>query len=249
MTNNQFLQVFITDISQLLTDDKFYSEAMELVPEQRRQKVSRYRFRKDQSLSLGAGLLLRYACRELGHPGLDRTICCTPSGKPFFPEHPELSFSLSHSGLFSACAVSLCPVGCDVEQRKEADLALVERFFHPEEKQFFRNGLQLPAIESPEREKKSGEQLFCALWTLKESFLKCTGDGLSRPLNSFAVTLTEQKKPDGWNIAALTAPAEEAPLYSLCQRTYGDYSFALCTQSSVMPETEQKNIELESLLN
>ena len=68
------------------------------------------------------------------------------------------------------------PVGVDVERLRKVNPGLAERFFSPDEV------AMLKAL-SPE---KQTEQ-FIQLWTLKESFLKAIGRGLTRNLNSFSV--------------------------------------------------------------
>ena len=59
--------------------------------------------------------LLALALREsLGLaelPTMDRLL----GGKPWFPEHPDIQFNVSHSGPFAMCGVGNTPVGVDIE--------------------------------------------------------------------------------------------------------------------------------------
>jgi 4'-phosphopantetheinyl transferase len=87
--------------------------------------------------------------------------------------------NLSHTPGLVACAeTGIGDVGVDVEEVRAAPLDVADRFFSP------------PEIEAlgmtPAHEQSDA---FYTLWTLKESFVKARGDGLSMPLDSFAVGL------------------------------------------------------------
>ena len=190
------LSLYTRDISYL-SDRKLFDELLLCVPASRRDKIMRYRFERDRMLSLGAWLLLGEAldtyvsCLPSGvgsdtsplsflrnHPdftGLEPSI--TEEGKPYFPEYPDLHFNISHSGTYVMAAVSGMPCGCDIQTITHADMALAERFFAPEETSLIRN----------EPEGPSRDLLFTRIWTLKESYIKAIGRGLSVPLDSFAV--------------------------------------------------------------
>jgi phosphopantetheinyl transferase len=97
---------------------------------------------------------------------------------------PTPEFNLSHTAGFVACAISSARVGIDVERVREViDYeALTESHFSREE---FRMLKELPQDARATRA--------IELWTLKESFLKGVGCGLSGPLDSiwFEVGLSD----------------------------------------------------------
>ena len=68
------------------------------------------------------------------------------------------------------CAISDCEVGCDVEMIKD-NTKVANRFFTGHEAELARDNAEV----------------FTRIWTLKESFIKATGEGLKRPLNSFEI--------------------------------------------------------------
>ena len=121
--------------------------------------------------------LLIHAVRGL-YPGtpLPLAIGTQQTGKPYFTELP-LCFSLSHSGPFVACAIADHEIGIDVQERRSVYPALVSRFFSEAESRF--------VWESTDK-----DAAFTAIWCLKESYLKATGEGITRPLAGFSV-LTE----------------------------------------------------------
>jgi len=94
---------------------------------------------------------------------------------------PRLRFNVAHSGGLLVCAVTLDhQVGVDVERvREEVDCdRIARRFFAAEEAQ------ALSALPSRIR-----RQAFFACWTRKEAVVKATGEGFTRPLDTFAVSV------------------------------------------------------------
>ena len=103
--------------------------------------------------SLTAYALLRTAFTDW--LGIDMpNIQKTPSGKPYFPDRPDIHFSISHTSSHVMCAISFFPVGVDVEAVRPIPEQLPARVCSPEELEEFD---------------------FFELWTLKESFIKLSG--------------------------------------------------------------------------
>jgi 4'-phosphopantetheinyl transferase len=101
-----------------------------------------------------------------------------PGGKPVLAAHDAsaLSFNLSHTHGFVACAVTLgTEVGIDVENvdRNLRVQEIAERYFAPDELS------DLAACPPDARAKR-----FFDFWTLKEAYLKAIGVGLSHPPNA-----------------------------------------------------------------
>lgn len=101
-----------------------------------------------------------------------------PHGKPFLRSFPSLHFNLSHCDGLVACALSqTVEVGLDVERvTRDAPIELAQRYFAVEEEQWLK--------ELPPSARHTG---FFQLWTMKEAFIKATGDGLSQSLQDFAI--------------------------------------------------------------
>lgn len=97
-------------------------------------------------------------------------------GKPFIADKENIFFNISHSGDYVVCAVSDREIGVDIEKRAKARMEVAGRFFHKQEVQ------ALKVVSGDELNK-----LFYDYWSVKESFLKYIGTGLTRPLNSFLV--------------------------------------------------------------
>lgn len=151
----------------------------------RQEKVLRTRFLEDQLCSAGAGLLLDIGLQQLyGLHSRELTIAYEGNQKPYLEEAPQVHFNLSHSGTMVMAAFSGYPIGCDIERIGKMDDRIVKRFYHPEEQK----RLSLLDAETQRQEKIS---LFFRYWTLKESVLKVTGEGMRLPMNSFYIDLDE----------------------------------------------------------
>jgi len=117
-----------------------------------------------------------------------------------------LGFSLSHSRGLALIAIGEGEIGCDIERRDPAFAcaATAERFFAPAERR------RLAGLRPDDY-----CEGFYNGWTRKEAFLKAVGCGLSRPLDSFVVSLAPGEPArlldgcDGWSVASF-APL---PLY------------------------------------
>lgn len=180
--------VYAADI-QSLSDKSVFEKAYISVSEYRRQKVDKMKHPDDKRRSLGAGLLLKKALSDFGIDEKNLVFETNQNGKPYIlfegrntgPEN--FHFNLSHSGDYAMCIIGDSPVGCDVERIRKIDLKLADRFFAPSE------------IEQVKCQPDYEAQVntFFRLWTLKESYIKAVGQGLSMGLNSFAINLNSHK--------------------------------------------------------
>ena len=96
-------------------------------------------------------------------------------GKPLLLNAPDLHFNISHSGNLVVCALDNKPVGIDVEIHKLANLKIARRYFCQDENNFIIADMD-KAIER-----------FYKIWTMKESYVKWDGKGMSTPFDSFSV--------------------------------------------------------------
>ncbi len=101
----------------------------------------------------------------------------TELGKPILISHPEISFSIAHSGGLLALAFARHPVGIDLEiVRPIRGGAIAKKFFTPQEIKFLRRSL---------------EEDFFYLWTAKEAALKADGCGITKGLRQAVTRIDE----------------------------------------------------------
>ena len=125
----------------------------------------------------GAWSLLAQCVREVW--GLDPLppVVRAEGGKPYFPDHPQFHFNLSHSGPYTLCALSDSPVGADIQIIKDSwNPRLPARVCDP---------AQLAWLETQPDQNRA----FALLWCLKEARVKQTGAGLREKIRAIAVPL------------------------------------------------------------
>ncbi|AWJ86972.1 4-phosphopantetheinyl transferase (plasmid) [Azospirillum sp. TSH58] len=135
--------------------------------------------------ALRRGLLRHLLGRVLGRDPATLAFAYGPMGKPSLPGGPAFNLADCKDHVLIAIAPSAAPhetveLGVDVERlRSVPDAAgIAERFFAPEERAAF------AALPDALR-----DEAFLNGWTRKEAFIKATGQGLSTPLDRFAVEL------------------------------------------------------------
>jgi 4'-phosphopantetheinyl transferase len=148
-------------------------------------QADRFHFLADQHTYIAAHWLIRQALASVdGLPPADWRFVVEKQGKPVIDpalDRPDLRFNLSHTRGFVACAVSFgTPLGIDVERLSHAaaESDIAERFFSPSELSILRG-------MAPDQQPDT----FLRFWTLKEAFIKATGEGLNRDLESFSFSL------------------------------------------------------------
>nr|WP_238789543.1 4'-phosphopantetheinyl transferase superfamily protein [Streptococcus mutans] len=82
----------------------------------------------------------------------------------------NLNYNVSHSGNYVVLAINNKDIGIDIQEKFEIDFGVLQ-FFHKFEQK---------AIQKD-------PSLFFTFWSLKESYLKYLGVGLSRSLDSFVI--------------------------------------------------------------
>ena len=158
--------VYITDIS-CLKEPNVFEALYRNLPKERQEKIDRLLLPEDRQRSLGGAVLLKQVLFRLGISSFE--LSYGEKGKPFLQHEPDVFFNLSHSGDKVICAVSGAEIGCDIEKIRKLEFDVAGRFFSPQEAESIKHA-------AGDDEKK---ELFFRLWTLKESFVKATGRGMT----------------------------------------------------------------------
>lgn len=166
------VNVYIADVTSL-PDPLECVELMQELSVTRIEKIKRQKQLKDRKQSLGAGLLLSKILKEYDICVND--IFFVENGKP---DIEGICFNLSHSGDKVVCAVSEKPIGIDIEKIEEQKGNIAKRFFTDNENKY---------LNEYEGEDKKRE--FFRLWTMKESYMKYTGEGMKLALDKFEFNL------------------------------------------------------------
>jgi 4'-phosphopantetheinyl transferase len=183
------LRVYYAFTSDL--DESERRRCQALLSEEELTRHARFRFEQDQDSFLVAHALTRTMLADaLGVGASELQFEQGKNGRPELARPataPRLRFNLSHTRGLVACGLALeLDIGVDVEHRDrrvEID-TLSQRVFSDSE----RHGLDALAGDAQRRR-------FFELWTLKEAYLKATGDGISRELQAISIGIHANAKP------------------------------------------------------
>jgi 4'-phosphopantetheinyl transferase len=178
------------DVSYVFTDaedqdERTFARLCQRLTRDEQVRAGQYRAWKDKlAFAIGRVLLRKTLSQHFPEPPGGWRFVQNTNGKPALAPSqgtPDIRFNLSHSTGIVVIAFSLGrDVGIDVEfVDQDVDPMHIAR------SQFSVAEAQM--LESlPETRRR---QTFFALWTLKEAYIKATGDGLSLPLSQFAFSL------------------------------------------------------------
>lgn len=96
-------------------------------------------------------------------------------------------FNVSHCQDGAAVALARVPVGVDIEGSRRVKALTAGKCMDEEEKAY------IGRIEGEWLGKEQAQRFF-KLWTLKESYVKMTGEGIRMPLNQICFSLNETKQ-------------------------------------------------------
>lgn len=208
-----------------ISDPALLDSLRQLLSAEDRQRGARFLHAEDRhrfllTRSLVRTTLSRYAAvapqdwiftaNEHGRPAIANT----------HPQVASLCFNLSHTrGLIVLGVCRGRELGVDVENMRERTPSpgIAERFFAPQEIAALAN---LPEAQRHER--------FFAYWTLKESYIKARGRGMSIPLDRFSFTFPQQ---DAIHLHIDADQEDRAARWHFWQFRHGDaYLLSVCTE-------------------
>jgi len=154
-------------ISQQELDDRLL-----LLPKWRRDYALSFKRPVDRINCCEAYLLLKNGIRQYFGYDIDPKFEYGKNGKPFIKGFPHIHFNISHCDAAVVCALHDAPIGVDVEiVPDDLDMDLCCSCLNEDEiRDVFSSG-------NPSRK-------FTLWWTMKESYLKLTGEGLVDDLSS-----------------------------------------------------------------
>lgn len=189
----------------------------------------RFVFDKDRRRYRVTRLLVRHVLsRYVDLAPADWVFEPTPFGRPAIANHhpgvADLVFNITHSDTLVLLGVTRgAALGIDVEDlARRAPLDVAHGFFAAAE---LRQLQALPAAAQPRR--------FFEFWTLKESYIKAHGKGLSLPLDQFAFDLQTEGR---LGLAIAPALADRPERWAVRQwQPSADSLAALCVQATGVP--------------
>ncbi len=172
--------------------------------------------------SAAAELAICAAMKNSGRPFAPPDYAYKESGQPTIQNG---HISISHTEGYAACAIAREPVGIDVEREHTFSKAAAKRILSPQEELL--------------RESANADELLSRIWTVKESFLKMTGEGIPGEMRTLELIAAGDGSSDVWTIKRGTEPeAGCAVLLSISgsgnSADFNDAYLSVCTKRKAM---------------
>lgn len=162
-------------------DKEKFNRLLKYLPADKQERCKRFRSFEDAQRTLLGDILARYMVWKITKQRFHEIVFDTNSyGKPRLRGNWDLEFNVSHSGEYIAAAINTEALGIDIEEIKPIDISIARDFFTEKEYLYIMNG----DVGNSNRLER-----FYEIWTLKESYIKAVGRGLSIPLNSFNISM------------------------------------------------------------
>lgn len=154
--------------------DEILASFCSILPTERQERIKRYRIQIDKKLSAVSYMILLYALAMdygIKHPD----VSIGTYGKPYLTHYPNIHFNISHCIKGCVCAVSDAPIGVDIQEVRPYLADIAER---------------VCSVNELKRIEKANDKAieFTRIWTMKESYVKMTGEGISNNIKSINIS-------------------------------------------------------------
>lgn len=172
--------------------------------------------------SAAAELAICAAMKNSGRPFAPSDYAYKESGQPTIQNG---HISISHTEGYAACAIAREPVGIDVERGHTFSKAAAKRILSPQEELM--------------SDSTNANELLSRIWTVKESFLKMTGEGIPGGMRTLELIAAGDGSSGKWIIKRGTKPeAGCAVLLSISgsgnSADFNDAYLSVCTKKKAM---------------
>ncbi len=168
------MNIYYTDITGITSED--ITLISPFLSSERRERITQFMREEDKKRSVCAELLLDYSIKRV--VGKEKIIVLSSNkyGKPLSTDPEDFFFNISHSGRFVVIVAGDSEVGIDIEEiRADKNEDVVDCFAEKEKRYVYIDDLTKRKMR------------FIKMWTMKESFVKYLGTGLSTDFRSFCI--------------------------------------------------------------
>ncbi|MDR1688461.1 MAG: 4'-phosphopantetheinyl transferase superfamily protein [Clostridiales bacterium] len=156
--------MYIFDNIQSLNDN-FVARNVHRLPIFRQKQCLKYKQELDKQNCLISYLLLMRGLFEQYGINEHVEFIYSENGKPYLISCPHIYFNLSHCKKGVVCAVADFEIGVDIQEIRPFNINIAQRVCNKTELRLLKDA------DNP-------AELFCRLWTEKESWVKATGNAL-----------------------------------------------------------------------
>ncbi|PGK39672.1 4'-phosphopantetheinyl transferase [Bacillus anthracis] len=213
------MQIYAVHINKPLSDDEFHCMT-QISSVSTQKKIKKYKFRKDMERTLIGEILVRHIIKkQFGISNNAIHFSTNSYGKPYAIDFEDFNYNISHSGSWVVLAVDDSPIGVDIEKIQPIDLDVAKLFFSKKEYTNLMN-THISLRTS----------YFYQLWSMKESYVKQVGKGLTIPLNSFSIQLNSKKGP------TIDVPKTQPTVFLKTYPIHINYRMAVCATNPHFPK-------------
>ena len=174
---NDLPVVYLLDMKHPLTYDQL-EWIKKFIPHERILSSQKYNLKKDSDACLASFFLLVYGLKMLNIRELPQ-IKTEENGKPYFTDS-NICFNISHCDKAVCCGLSKHNIGVDVQDTVTEFDDIIGCTMSDREIELIRSA-------------QSPSETFTRLWTLKESFVKFDGIGLSDDIRTIEFLNTDNE--------------------------------------------------------
>lgn len=223
MSDRAQVQVYVCPVSRVPQDHLVLSHYLGFLSSAEKLRYDQYHPKAARLFLISRVLVKSVLADKLGIAPYEVKLHLHPNGKPFVQGSKAVYFNLTHSVDVIILAVTEeGEIGVDIERvDREFDWMRVDSVLAPSEIEWIKGNELIDPF--------SVYQRFFQIWTLKEAYIKCTGDGMSRHLKmlNFHVLSERIQFLDSTNNAQKTEEYYfESYIYD------SNFIFSICLQQS-----------------
>lgn len=177
--------------------------------------------RKKEETSNGRKLL-KFAVQDLLGLNTD-TLVITKNehGKPYFQDVRGIEFNISHSGDYAAVMLGDTHIGVDIQTVRPVKERVIYKMCNDDECSFVFS-------------KTETDRAFIRLWTLKESYVKALGTGMTFPMSTVNFNLQNTEN------CAFGRLSNQQGIF--LNRDFGDFILSACVLNESIPKEHLEQI-------
>ncbi|MFV5642306.1 4'-phosphopantetheinyl transferase family protein [Acinetobacter oleivorans] len=223
MSDSAQVQVYVCPVSRVPQDHMVLSHYLGFLSSAEKLRYDQYHPKAARLFLISRVLVKTVLADKLGISPHQVNIQLHPNGKPFVQGSKAVYFNLTHSADVIILAVTEeGEIGVDIEQvDREFEWMRVDSVLAPIEIEWIK--------ENELTNSSSVYQRFFQIWTLKEAYIKCTGEGMSRHLKK----LNFHVLPEHIQFLDSTNDAQKTEEYYFESYIYdSNFIFSICLQQS-----------------
>ncbi|EOQ62164.1 hypothetical protein F935_02952 [Acinetobacter calcoaceticus ANC 3811] len=223
MSDRAQVQVYVCPVSRVPQDHLVLSHYLGFLSSAEKLRYDQYHPKAARLFLISRVLVKTVLADKLGISPYEIKLQLHPNGKPFVQGSKAVYFNLTHSADVIILAVTEeGEIGVDIEQvDPEFEWRRVDSVLQLSEIEWIK--------EKELTDSSSVYQRFFQIWTLKEAYIKCTGEGMSRHLKMFNFHIL----PEHIQFLDSTNDAQKTEEYYFESYIYdSNFIFSICLQQS-----------------